>query len=249
MKNKTVLITGGGSGIGKAAAHLFAEKGHTVYIVGRRGALLEETAASHPGRIIPLRGDVADAGDRAKIAGAVGEPLGALIHNAAILGPITDTLSIPEEEWRRVMEINLNAPLFLTQQLLPALREARVLHISSGAAHYPIASWGAYCASKAALNMMYRILREEHSRPGLRFGSLRPGIVDTEMQAHIRGGDRRRFPHLEKFHQFYKEGALVPAGEVAAFIYWVVTATDDALFEAEEWDIRDERYIDKWKTK
>ncbi len=247
MKNKTVLITGGGSGIGRAAARLFAQKGYRVHIVGRRAAMLEETAAASPGHIHPLTADVADAAGREKIAAAIGGPLGALIHNAAVLGPITDTLGISEAEWRRVMDINLNAPLFLTQLLRPRLTGARVLHISSGAAHYPIASWGAYCTSKAALHMLYRILREEHSHNGTRFGSLRPGIVDTEMQAHIRRGDTRKFPHLEKFHEFYKKGDLVAADEVAVFIHWVLTATDDALFEAEEWDIRDERFLEKWK--
>jgi len=246
--NSRILITGGGSGIGRATARYFAKQGAGVYIVGRRREKLEETAKDYKNRITVIQADISDESGREHIAHVVDRPLQMLLHNAAILGPITDLTSIPEKEWQQVQNINVNGPLFLTQALADRLHHARIMHVSSGAAHYPIASWGAYCVSKAALFMMYRMFREEHSLPGALFASLRPGIVDTEMQAHIRSGDTARFPHLHRFHEFYKNGALTASEEVARFIYWVFTATDDALFEAEEWDIRDERYSRKWRA-
>jgi NAD(P)-dependent dehydrogenase (short-subunit alcohol dehydrogenase family) len=89
--------------------------------------------------------------------------------------------------FEETLQTNAVAPLFLTQALLPALRAgSRVLHISSGAAQRPFPSWGAYCASKAALHMLYGVLAAELGASGVAFGSVRPGVVDTPMQDRIR---------------------------------------------------------------
>eukprot|EP00957_Ditylum_brightwellii_P005530 424079-Ditylum_brightwellii.AAC.1 len=91
------------------------------------------------------------------------------------------------------MAVNMEGPLFLTQALLPKLKAAtttiggaRVLHISSGASQKPYRGWGPYCTSKAGLNMIYRVLREELQPHNIHVGSVRPGVVDTPMQDQAR---------------------------------------------------------------
>jgi len=242
MKKYTV-ITGGGSGIGRALARCFAERDEPVLIIGRRKDKLIETAAAYPEKIEWLQGNVADESDRRILRDHV-QSVGVrfLIHNAAILGPIKPVLTFTKDEWQEVLDINLTAPLFLSAMLIPLMQKGRILHISSGAAHYPLKSWGAYCVSKAGLLMLYRMLNEEMDSSRVVVGSLRPGIVNTEMQAHIRAADLEKFPHLARFHDFQRQQQLEAPETVADFAHWLLTRTSDESFAEKEWDIRDGKH-------
>ena len=243
MKKYTV-ITGGGSGIGRALAICFAQREAQVLIIGRRKEKLIETAATVPGKIEWLQGNVADEGDRLLIRDHVQKAgVRFLIHNAAILGPIKPVVAFTQDEWQQVLDINLTAPLFLSALLIPFMQKGRILHISSGAAHYPLKSWGAYCVSKAGLLMLYRMMNEDIDSGDIVVGSLRPGIVNTEMQAHIRKADLKRFPHLARFHDFHREQQLEDPATVADFAHWLLTATPDTSFAEKEWDIRDGKQV------
>ncbi|MEC7221920.1 MAG: SDR family oxidoreductase, partial [SAR324 cluster bacterium] len=151
---KQILITGGGTGIGRALAERFAAKDWQVTIVGRRSYLLEEVMNEYPDRIKAISADVGKIQDRQKIVDEAMATLNLLVHNAAVLGPVGPILDQNLEDWRSHMATNVEGPLFLTQALLPNLVEnSRVVHISSGAAHSGIPGWGMYCTSKAALFM------------------------------------------------------------------------------------------------
>lgn len=239
MAATQAVVTGGGTGIGQALGEELARRGLHVLAVGRRAEPLRALASRFPGRIEPLAADVGAPEGRAAVAAALGTDvkLRFLVHNAATLAPVGPLRELCPDALRAHLAVNLEGPLFLTQQLLPMLAGGRVLHVSSGAAHHAYAGWGPYCMSKAALHMLYQVWREELAGSAIRIGSARPGVVDTPMQALIRATPPERFPRVARFEQLHREGQLRRPAEVARFLAWLLLATDDAAFEAAEWDI------------
>ena len=239
MAATQAVVTGGGTGIGQALCEELARRGLHVLAVGRRAEPLRALASRFPGRIEPLAADVGAPEGRAAVAAALGTDvkLRFLVHNAATLAPVGPLRELCPEALRAHLAVNLEGPLFLTQQLLPRLTGGRVLHVSSGAAHHAYAGWGPYCMSKAALHMLYQVWREELAGSAIRIGSARPGVVDTPMQALIRATPPERFPRVTRFEQLHREGQLRRPAEVAQFLAWLLLATDDAAFEAAEWDV------------
>ena len=157
------LVTGGGSGVGRALAILLAGSGTRVTIVGRRAEALDETRrlASKRGidGITAVAADVSTMAGREEIATSFAteqfrmdksaEKV-CLVHNAAVTGDLATIDGLDPENFRAAMATNVEGPLFLTQQMLPRMAEgSRVLHLSSGSAHRGTAGMVPYCASKA----------------------------------------------------------------------------------------------------
>lgn len=249
--DELAIVTGGGTGLGRAIARGLARSGAHVLITGRREAPLADTAAFDPERIGVISADLAEPEERARIAAAIpeGRSVRALIHNAGALEPMGPLREADADAWRRAMAINVEAPVFLTQALLPHMvRGSRVLHISSGAAHKPMAGWGAYCTSKAALYMVYQVYREELWPEGILFGSVRPGVVDTPMQELIRAQSASRFPAVERFIKLKENGQLYDPESAADFALWALLETGDRQFTEVEWNIADEEHQQRWQS-
>jgi NAD(P)-dependent dehydrogenase (short-subunit alcohol dehydrogenase family) len=245
---KHILITGGGTGIGRALAERFAAKGWRVTIVGRRLELLQEVARDYPDKISIISADVGSIQDRQKIVAEAKGTLDLLVHNAAVLGPVGPILDQSPEDWKSHMATNVEGPLFLTQALLPNLVEnSRVVNISSGAAHQGIPGWGMYCTSKAALFMLGQLLKDELAQRNIWFGSVRPGIVDTPMQAEIRALEPENFPMVEQFRQYKATGALVTSELVAQYLEWLLLEVSGPQLGEREWDIRDSEWQSAWQ--
>lgn len=235
--NEYAIVTGAGTGLGRAMALKLAGAGIPVIGVGRRVEPLDSLEDEAEGQITTLSADVGLPEGRQAIADAVGGGrVRFLVHNAGVLEPVGPLSEVSLKDWRYSQAINVEAPLFLTQQLLPVLRGGRVLHISSGAAHRSIPGWGAYCTSKAALHMLYMVLRDELREQGIAVGSLRPGVVDTPMQALIREQPETRFPAVEQFRELKSSGALHDPDAVADFVVYLLTAVDAEGFAAQEWE-------------
>lgn len=194
------VVTGATSGIGEHLALALARAGVMVIASGRREVASVAAASSN---ITPVCADITTQEGVAAVQAAVertGLPLRLLVQNAGVLGPVCPLTAYPPGDWQGVMDTNVNGPLRLAQALLPHMPAGgRVLHISSGAAHSPIAGWGGYCVSKAAFHMLAQVLRVEHAGRGVLVGSARPGVVDTAMQAAIREGDAGGFPDKPRF--------------------------------------------------
>ncbi len=235
------IITGGGSGIGRALTHRFCAEGHTVLICGRHLQKLSQTKQKYPDLIHILRSDISMQGDRANIKNYVevnGFSVNYLIHNAAVLQPVKPLMDMNLAEWRDHQAVNVEGPLFLTQTLLPHLKDGRILHISSGAAHHAYQGWGAYCTSKAALYMIYQVLKDELKKHNIRIGSIRPGIVDTPMQDEVRAANPDVFPELQRFVKLKNSDQLIKPQAVADFIFDFITTSDDTQFSEQETDYR-----------
>ncbi len=262
MINQWAIVTGGSSGIGAAIIERLSlqEPNLCCLAVGRRSPQHFVFSAASD-RIHKVSADISTPDGIAAILSALPEDacVKYLIHNAGLLGPIAPLSELNRSAWNQVVETNLSAPLFLTQALIPQLKrcsgddnsgaKARVLHVSSGAAHTPYVGWGPYCVTKAGLHMMYRCLSMELSPHGILVGSVRPGVVDTPMQTEIRGytGDPQHFPTHAKFQTLHKTGQLGQPKNVAAYCHWLLSEISDDEFCAEEWDIRNSADDKRWK--
>ncbi|KAA9339502.1 SDR family NAD(P)-dependent oxidoreductase [Hymenobacter busanensis] len=190
--NHTVLITGGGSGIGLAIARLLSEQGNQVIITGRNEAKLQQAAAALPG-VTPIAFDVNDAAAVAQRIEAEFGGLSLLINNAGYadayeLLPGAGAYAIAEAE----IHTNYLAIVRLTEALLPVLTrqpEAAVVNVSSIVAFVPSAGIPTYAASKAALHSYTQSLRHTLSQhaPNVKVFDLMPPLVDTELSAGIGG--------------------------------------------------------------
>lgn len=241
------VVTGGGSGIGRALAHELARRNRQVLIVGRREALLTETAQFSP-LIQTLVSDVAAPEQRQTILDYLNANhitgLTGLVHNAGIIDPIVPVASIDAKSWQQVMATNLDAPLFLNQMLQDKLVNARVLHVGSGAAYFPVTGWAAYCVSKAALSMLTRCWQLESENTA--YASVMPGIIDTPMQALIRNAPHMDTAKKDFFLQLHQGKQLVSSETVALFLAWLLLDVDKDRYVSKEWDIYDQLHHPEW---
>jgi NAD(P)-dependent dehydrogenase (short-subunit alcohol dehydrogenase family) len=192
LKGLRVAVTGGTSGLGLALVREFASAGASVAFVARDRKKIDKTLTDIPGTH-GIAGDVSHKEDIYPIAIEIAGELGGLdvlINNASSLGPVPLALlgDTECEDFEQALATNLLGPFRLTKALLGALaasarqgRGAVVLNISSDAALNPYPRWGAYGASKAALNHMTRIWDGELSPEGIRFLWIDPGDMDTPL--------------------------------------------------------------------
>ena len=177
-----VVITGASSGIGEAAArHLAREHGARCVLVARRADRLEQLAGEIGGGASFVAVDVTDPDAPARIAERVGDEVDVLVNNAgaAWREPFAEG---GWEDVRRTMELNFNAPVRITEALLPALRRrgGAVVNVASVAGRVARPRTGAYSASKAALNAWTDALRAEEIENGVHVGAVLPGFIKTE---------------------------------------------------------------------
>jgi len=181
---QTALVTGASRGLGLALARSLAGDGFRL-VLDARGAAALERAARELGRrteVHAIAGDVADPAHRDALVRAAGDRVDVIVNNASALGPspLPGLADYPLDELRRVLEVDLVAPLALIQLVLPRLAPgARIVNVSSDAAVAAYPGWGGYGAAKAALDHVSAVLAEEH--PELRVYAVDPGDMRTQM--------------------------------------------------------------------
>jgi NAD(P)-dependent dehydrogenase (short-subunit alcohol dehydrogenase family) len=179
---RTVLVTGGGSGIGRATALALAEHGLDVLVTGRRATALAETADLHPG-IRTQVGDVADPADHGAIVAAAARSgrLDVVINNAGVGQPAA-LGQVAVDRAQQTWATNVLGPTLLTQAALPYLIESRgiIINISSTYGIKPGPGHSLYAASKAALEQLTRSWALELAEHGIRVNSVAPGPTESE---------------------------------------------------------------------
>lgn len=194
IHGRGVLITGASRGLGAALARVLARQGARLALVARGEKDLDEVAGAIRAAGGEAHAIVADVGAKDEIypiAGAAASLVGeveVLVHNASDLGPVPLALLADTacEELERVLAVNVVGPFRLTKALVgPMLLRQRglVVHVSSDAATAAYPRWGAYGASKAALDHLARIWAAELDGTGVRFFGVDPGEMDTAMHA------------------------------------------------------------------
>lgn len=200
LTGNTILITGGGSGIGRGLAEAFHKKGNQVIIAGRRQAALDEVTAANPG-MKSLTLDIGDAADIESFAAKVAEQfpaLNVLVNNAGIMRTedlAADELDLSAAE--STVATNLLGPLRLTAALLPLLKKqpgAAILTVSSGLAFPPLAMTPTYCATKAAIHSWTQSLRFQLRETKVEVLELAPPYVQTELNGPQQAVDPRAMP-------------------------------------------------------
>jgi NAD(P)-dependent dehydrogenase (short-subunit alcohol dehydrogenase family) len=202
FKDKVILVTGAGQGIGAAVSIALAGHGATVVLLGRTPRKLEEVydqieAAGGPTpAIYPMDLAGAKPDDYATLADTIIKEFGhldGLLHNASILAGLTPLEQHGIEQWYKIMQINLHAPFLMTQALMPALRAAEsasILFTSSSVGRKGRAYWGAYAISKAGNESMMQILADElETNTQIRVNSINPGATRTSMRARAYPGE------------------------------------------------------------
>ena len=225
LAGQVALVTGAGSGIGAEVAARLARDGAAV---GVNGLTADEVAATVArivdggGRAVPLVGDVSDAADAARMVREVDEQLGGLhvLVNNAGLQQETPFLELDLDTWRAQLSVDLDGAFLMALEacrLMAPRGGGVVLNVTSVHEHQPRPGYAAYCAAKAGLGMLTRVIARELADRGIRCLAVAPGAIETPIQGERTQGEVR------------EQEAGIPAGrlgtpaEVAALVAFLVS--------------------------
>lgn len=233
-QDRVAFVTGGGRGIGAAAAKLFAREGAAVAVTSRTEdevISVAEGISASGGRAIPLVVDVTDERSVANGFERCREELGPvtiLVNNAGTPGVPLPVAATQAEEWRRVFDVNVTGSFLCAREALPGMASenwGRIVNVSSGVARHPVAGMAAYGASKAALDQLTRVLALEGAPYGIAATGVYPGVIDTRMQEESRSfGQEIIGKQLHRMFQGYRDfGMLRLPEEPAELISYLCT--------------------------
>ncbi|MBP2438819.1 3-oxoacyl-[acyl-carrier protein] reductase [Paenibacillus sp. PvP052] len=191
LTGKTAIVTGAGTGLGRASALAFAAEGAQVVLCGRRASKIETVAAeitAAGGTALAVQADVSVVEDTLRLVRLALEQFGrvdVLINNAAVFEP--GTLSeMTLEAWNEHLAVNLTGPFLMTRAVVPSMRKqkyGRIVNITSGMAESGAGGYIAYSASKAGLESLTRTTAEEESDHHILANLYNPGTIKSEMHA------------------------------------------------------------------
>lgn len=226
---KVAIVTGAGSGIGKATAGRFSRDGAAVVLVGRTAAKLEDVARElDPDRTLVYATDVSDQSAAAAMVAATLEHFGrldVLVNNAGVvtMGPF---LEISAEDWRKVMAIDVDSVFFCTRAALPSLLETKgnIVNLSSASGLGGDWNMSVYNTAKGAVTNLTRSLALELGPKGVRVNAVNPSLTLTDMAQDIKSNPEL----LAKFAERIPLGRGTEAAEIADAIAFL--ASEDARF-------------------
>ena len=231
-EGKVALITGAAQGMGRAVAERMASAGARLVLNDRNPQTLRATATALEGKaagVEAVAGDVSSAGDVSRMVALALERFGAvhvLVNNAGILRP-TPVIEIEEEEWDRVVDVNLKGTYLCSRAVLPAMRRegwGRIVNFSSTAGKSVSTLGGAhYTAAKAGVLGFTRHLAKEEAPYGITVNAVCPGLIDTEMVRDTIDPERMR-----SYARSFPISRLGRPGEVADLVAFL--ASDRAAY-------------------
>ena len=190
LKDKTAIITGGGTGIGLATACAFCQEGAKVILFGRRKEKLEKAVEKLGGSAIIVQGDMTNNNDLDKLINETlhnFKKIDILVNNAGLFNgsPLHE---ISDSQWDEIMDINIRSVFQLTRRVLPVMLSQKygsIIHISSILGLIAVPQVAAYNVSKGALNQFSRSIAVEYGSSGIRSNSICPGLIATDMTADL----------------------------------------------------------------
>ncbi|MCF3184079.1 SDR family oxidoreductase [Streptomyces polychromogenes] len=233
---RTVLVTGAGSGIGRAIALAFAAEGARVVAAGRTAAPLEETVAlieAAGGTAAAVPADVTDSGRLAGLVRETAERFGGLdiaVNNAGILRGTVPAADIAEEDWDAVLRTNVTGVWLAMKHEIAHMREnggGVIVNVSSNlGAHTRVPNAAAYVTSKAAVAALTRAAALDHIREGVRINAVSPGATAAPMS--LRPGETEA-DRVERIKGENPLGRLAEAEEVAAAVLYLASPEAGAV--------------------
>ncbi len=229
LKDKTAIITGGGTGIGLACAQLFAKEGARVVIFGRRQDRLEQAQKKIGSAVLAIQGDITSAADTERLVETAAKQLGKvdiLVNNAGIFAP-SPLHETEDDVWDQTFNINMRGVFQLTRKVLPqmiAQGSGSIIHISSILGMIAVPQTAAYNASKGALNQFSKSIAVEYGGQGIRSNAVCPGMIETEMTKELRSDQAL----MAEFLKGYPLGRFGKPEEVAQACLFL--ASDESAF-------------------
>ena len=222
MNQHLFVLTGASRGMGAAMAMQLLSPAHELLCISRHdNAALATRASQLKAHLTQYKLDLAQGGDAADqlatwLAGHDPSAFDSatLINNAGVILGVAPVYAVKGDDLTRSVRVGLEAPMLLTSAFLRVTRDwratRRVLNISSGLGRRPMASQAAYCAAKAGLDHFTRCvaLEEAGQANGAKVCSLAPGVIDTDMQGHLRACAQADFPDQSAFAALYASGQL-----------------------------------------
>jgi len=247
--NRTALITGGGSGIGRAVAEMLGREGAAIAICGLEAGPLETTARVLAERGVDAHWSVADVGRAEDAARIVDEAiarfgrLDVVVNNAgtSAVGTIVDT---SEAEWDRVFDTNVKGVFLVSRAAIPHLVAhpgGAIVNVASQLAFAAVGGFAPYCASKAAVVHLTRSMALELVDRGIRVNAVCPGAVDTPLLRRAFPGGRSPQGTLQELTAAHPIGRLGRPEEIASAIAFL--ASDEATFVVGEALVVDGGYV------
>jgi NAD(P)-dependent dehydrogenase (short-subunit alcohol dehydrogenase family) len=222
LNNKVAIVTGGGSGIGKAIAQAFVREGAKVVIAGRDGKRLTTAVAEIGGECLAVSADVSKASDVQKLVdAALGkfQGINVLVNNAAVLLPGTAE-SLSEEHFDQTFSINVRGLWLLSRAALPHMRASgggSIVNIASVLSMVGARNRVAYAASKGAVMAMTKAMALDHAAENIRVNCICPGIVETEMVARFSTDENARKQRVA-MHPMGRFGQPAEVASAAVFL-------------------------------
>ncbi|MEX0276317.1 MAG: SDR family oxidoreductase [Ruegeria sp.] len=244
LGNKTIIITGASSGIGAAAALLFASEGANVVLGARRTAQLSaivDQIAQNEGRAVCLSGDVTDEGYAQALVDLAEQEFGGLdgaFNNAGIVGEMGPIPEMASENWQSVLTTNLTSAFYAAKAQIPAIEKqggGSIVFTSTfvGFSNGGMPGMGAYAASKAGLIGFAQSLASDHAANGVRINTILPGGTKTEMA----GTDTATHDFIAGLHPMKRmadpkeiaQSALFLLSDRASFVTGAPVAVDGGM--------------------
>ena len=188
LTGKTALVTGGGSGIGRAIAHALSDAGARLILVGRRQTELEQSLVGRNGAALPMDLMSAD------MSTALADVKADIIVNAAGINPRQPADTISSEDWDYTIRLNLTLPFQVAQALVPGMKSrgwGRIINIASLQSERAMENGIAYGASKGGVAQLTRAMAEAWSRDGVTANAIAPGFFPTDLTAPVFGDSAR----------------------------------------------------------
>jgi meso-butanediol dehydrogenase/(S,S)-butanediol dehydrogenase/diacetyl reductase len=222
LAGKVAIITGGGSGIGKAIAMAFVREGAKVAITGRDGKKLDRAAVEIGADCLAVRADVSNAANVQKLVSATLDRfkrINVLVNNAAVLLPGTAE-SLSEEDFDQTFDINVKGLWLMSRAVLPHMRAASggsIVNIGSVLSMVGARNRVAYSASKGAVMAMTKAMALDHAAENIRVNCIAPGIVETEMVARFSTDENARKQRVA-LHPMGRFGQPAEIASAAVFL-------------------------------